>query len=86
MAPEYVVQGKLTEKADIFSFGVLLIEIMTGRKTSFQSQDTVSALQMVMFPLSINPQLVFHLEVQKTRTTKLLYLLRFGVSTLQISC
>lgn len=64
MAPEYVVQGKLTEKADIFSFGVLLIEIMTGRKTSFQSQDTVSALQMVTFPLSINPQLVFHLEVQ----------------------
>ncbi|XP_042437626.1 cysteine-rich receptor-like protein kinase 3 [Zingiber officinale] len=47
MAPEYVVQGKLTEKVDVFSFGVLLVEIMTGRKTSFQSQDTVSALQMV---------------------------------------
>ncbi|XP_042431829.1 cysteine-rich receptor-like protein kinase 3 [Zingiber officinale] len=47
MAPEYVVQGKLTEKVDVFSFGVFLVEIMTGRKTSFQSQDTVSALQMV---------------------------------------
>lgn len=86
MAPEYVVQGKLTEKVDVFSFGVLLVEIMTGRKTSFQSQDTVSALQMVMVPFSINPQLVVHIEVQKTRTTKLVCLLRFGVSTLQIDC
>ncbi|TVU34106.1 hypothetical protein EJB05_15934, partial [Eragrostis curvula] len=32
MAPEYVVHGHLTEKADVYSFGVLVIEIVTGRR------------------------------------------------------
>ncbi|CAA3002282.1 serine threonine- kinase [Olea europaea subsp. europaea] len=31
LAPEYAMVGKLTRKADIYSFGVLLIEIVTGR-------------------------------------------------------
>lgn len=32
MAPEYVVHGHLTEKADVYSFGVLVLEIMTGKR------------------------------------------------------
>ncbi|KZV42133.1 hypothetical protein F511_29812 [Dorcoceras hygrometricum] len=31
MAPEYAVRGQLTRKADIYSFGVLLLEIVCGR-------------------------------------------------------
>ncbi|KAJ9562925.1 hypothetical protein OSB04_008085 [Centaurea solstitialis] len=31
LAPEYAIRGQLTRKADIFSFGVLLLEIVTGR-------------------------------------------------------
>lgn len=34
MAPEYVVHGQLTEKADIYSYGILVIEVITGRKNS----------------------------------------------------
>lgn len=34
MAPEYVVHGHLTEKADVYSFGVLLLEILTGQRCS----------------------------------------------------
>nr|GLL49722.1 hypothetical protein CQW23_07374 [Ipomoea trifida] len=30
MAPEYFVYGKLTEKVDVYSFGVLLLEIVMG--------------------------------------------------------
>lgn len=31
-APEYALSGKLTVKSDIFSLGVVLLEILTGRK------------------------------------------------------
>lgn len=32
MAPEYVVHGQLTEKVDVYSFGVLVLEIVTGKQ------------------------------------------------------
>ncbi|GER52999.1 S-locus lectin protein kinase family protein [Striga asiatica] len=39
MAPEYAMEGRFSEKSDVFSLGVLIIEIITGRRnTSFQSQ------------------------------------------------
>eukprot|EP01018_Ginkgo_biloba_P008787 Gb_27932 [translate_table: standard] len=34
MAPEYVVRGQLTEKADVFSFGVLVLEIVSGKRNN----------------------------------------------------
>ncbi|CAD6231222.1 unnamed protein product [Miscanthus lutarioriparius] len=34
MAPEYIVHGHLTEKADVFSYGVLVLEIVTGKRCS----------------------------------------------------
>lgn len=32
MAPEYAMNGYLSAKADVFSFGVLVLEIVSGRK------------------------------------------------------
>ncbi|PKA53218.1 putative LRR receptor-like serine/threonine-protein kinase [Apostasia shenzhenica] len=34
LAPEYAVQGQLTKKADIYSFGVLVIEIISAKSVS----------------------------------------------------
>lgn len=46
-APEYALTGKLTLKSDIFSFGVVLLEIITGKKaidfTKRQGQQSLAA-------------------------------------------
>lgn len=34
LAPEYAVRGQLTRRADIYSFGVLLVEIVSGRNNT----------------------------------------------------
>ncbi|XP_077225742.1 cold-responsive protein kinase 1-like isoform X2 [Tasmannia lanceolata] len=37
LAPEYALRGQLTTKADIYSFGVLLLEIVSGRSSGRSS-------------------------------------------------
>ncbi|OVA00562.1 Protein kinase domain [Macleaya cordata] len=37
LAPEYAMQGQLTKKADVYSFGVLVLEIVSGRSSSRQN-------------------------------------------------
>lgn len=34
LAPEYAIRGQVTRKADIYSFGVLLLEIVSGRSNT----------------------------------------------------
>jgi serine/threonine protein kinase len=37
MAPEYAMRGQYSIKSDVFSFGVLVLEIVTGRRNSGSS-------------------------------------------------
>ena len=39
MSPEYAMQGLFSEKSDVFSFGVLLLEIISGERNGIFSDD-----------------------------------------------
>lgn len=39
MSPEYAMEGHFSVKSDVFSFGVLLLEIITGGKNTTHNQD-----------------------------------------------
>lgn len=69
MAPEYLAHGQLTEKADVYSFGVLMLEIVTGRqnnrsKTSEYSDSLVSIawkhFQLGTVEELFDPNLILH--------------------------
>lgn len=34
MAPEYVMHGNLSVKVDVYSFGVMVLELVSGQKNS----------------------------------------------------
>ncbi|KAL2538904.1 Cysteine-rich receptor-like protein kinase 25 [Forsythia ovata] len=45
MSPEYAMHGQFSAKSDVFSFGVLILEIISGRKnSSFYQSDGVEDL------------------------------------------
>ena len=45
MDPEYVVTQELTEKSDIYSYGVLLLELVTGRRAIQDKKNLVEWAQ-----------------------------------------
>ncbi|KAF5472315.1 hypothetical protein F2P56_009042 [Juglans regia] len=49
MSPEYAMEGRFSEKSDVFSFGVLLLEIVSGRKNThfYHDEGTVSLVGLV---------------------------------------
>ena len=42
MAPEYGMEGRFSEKSDVFSFGVLILEIIKGKKNTHYFNDELS--------------------------------------------
>lgn len=44
MSPEYAMEGQFSEKSDVFSFGVLLLEIISGKRNSsfWYQEDSLS--------------------------------------------
>ncbi|CAD6340858.1 unnamed protein product [Miscanthus lutarioriparius] len=49
MAPEYAMRGHYSIKSDVFSFGILILEILTGRRSSgsFNIEKSVDLLSLV---------------------------------------
>lgn len=44
MSPEYAMEGSFSIKSDAYSFGVLLLEIVTSKRNSGQYDDISSTL------------------------------------------
>ncbi|XP_039041185.1 probable LRR receptor-like serine/threonine-protein kinase At1g56140 isoform X2 [Hibiscus syriacus] len=67
LAPEYAMRGHLSEKVDVFSFGVVALEIMSGRPNSDKrlEDDRVYLLEWV-WTLNENNQLLSLLDPQVT--------------------
>ncbi|KAK3036923.1 hypothetical protein RJ639_030888 [Escallonia herrerae] len=65
LAPEYAMRGILSQKADVYSFGVLLLEIVSGKSNAVSrpTQETVFLLDTVWygtaFALSPTKMIVF---------------------------
>jgi hypothetical protein len=55
MSPEYAMEGRFLEKSDVFSFGVLLLEIVSGRRNSsfYDDEQAMSLLGFVSLPYLI---------------------------------
>ncbi|XP_022952107.1 probable LRR receptor-like serine/threonine-protein kinase At1g56140 [Cucurbita moschata] len=51
LAPEYAMRGRLTEKADVFGFGVMALEIVSGRPNSDPSleEDKIYLLEWAWY-------------------------------------
>ncbi|KAF7119710.1 hypothetical protein RHSIM_Rhsim13G0159200 [Rhododendron simsii] len=44
MSPEYLINGKFSAKSDVFSFGVLVLEIISGKRNNFYHSDDAANL------------------------------------------
>jgi serine/threonine protein kinase len=51
MAPEYAMRGQYSMKSDVFSFGILILEIISGISSgrSFSTEHSVDLLSQVSY-------------------------------------
>ena len=60
MSPEYAVEGLFSMKSDVFSFGVLLLEIVSGKKnTGFYNSASLNLLAYVCSFYNLSSSLCF---------------------------
>ena len=82
MAPEYAYDGVFSIKSDIFSFGILLLEIMSGMKNRGISYPNQS-LNLIGHVSNQDPNYIyvlfhFFFKFEHHESTFVLYYCRFG--------
>lgn len=59
LAPEYIMYGKVDEKIDVYSYGVVLLELITGKEAIQTDQNSHGSLvlwvikEMFKFPFRL---------------------------------
>lgn len=51
MSPEYAMDGNFSEKSDVFSFGIIVLEIISGKRniSFFEADHSLNLLGYVSF-------------------------------------
>lgn len=92
MAPEYLANGQLTEKADVYSFGVLLLEIVTGRQNnkskSSEFSDSLVTIAWKRFQQGsieeiLDPNLMLHEYHRSDARAEVLRVVHIGLLCIQ---
>lgn len=49
MAPEYAIDGQFSVKSDVFSFGILMLEIVSGKRNRgfYNPSDNINLIGLV---------------------------------------
>ncbi|XWS68037.1 hypothetical protein CRYUN_Cryun04dG0055800 [Craigia yunnanensis] len=73
MDPEYVVTQELTDKSDVYSYGVLLLEIVTARRAIQDGKNLVESSQILMASESrlvelVDPQIKDSFDLDQLQT------------------
>jgi serine/threonine protein kinase len=56
MAPEYALHGIFSAKSDVYSYGVLVLEIIAGRRNTFSqypgtnNEDLLTTVTLILIP------------------------------------
>ncbi|KAL3830694.1 hypothetical protein ACJIZ3_019496 [Penstemon smallii] len=66
LAPEYAVTGRMSSKIDVYSFGVILMEIITGRKALDESKPDDSQHLVPWFRRMLINKETFHKAIDPT--------------------
>lgn len=66
LAPEWVKNDTITSKVDVYSFGMVLLEIVTGVRNLFQGPSTVASEDWYL------PQWAFEMAVEEKRIDQIL--------------
>lgn len=61
MSPEYAIKGIVSVKTDVFSFGVLLLEIVSGKRSNscYQSEHPLNLIGLVRSLLTFMREIQF---------------------------
>lgn len=68
LAPEYMMYGMVDEKIDVYSYGVVLLELITG-KEAIQTKSTTHQESLVLWVLKSHEKLKYriHKKTNKKR-------------------